>query len=126
MSHYDRILALAVGSIAAGVLLVSGPVAEQRSRHPSLQLQTGPLTVQLGGPRLARIKTVPNCLEHACPLVALSFETSAPTQGAPQQPRRMQACQPGALHRGWLVAERADKGLGEQGRVCEPARAEPA
>lgn len=126
MSHYDRILALTVGSIAAGVLLVGGPAAEPRVRHHHLQLQTGPLTVKLGGPGLARIDTAPNCLEQACPMLALSLEASAPAQGAPRQSRRMQACQPGALHRGRLIAERADERLGEQGRMCEPARPEAA
>lgn len=126
MSHYDCILALAVGSIASGALLVSGPASVSDSGRHHLQLQTGPVTVQLGGPGLARIDTAPNCLAHACPLVALSFGASSPAQGAPQQPRRMQACQAGTLHRGRLVADRADERLGEQGRVCEPARAETA
>lgn len=126
MSHYDRILALTVGSIAAGVLVVGGPASDPVARHHHLQLQTGPLTVQLGGPGLARIDTAPNCLEQACPMLSLSLGTSAPAQGAPEQSRRMQACQPGALHRGGLIAERADESLGEQGRMCEPARPEAA
>lgn len=126
MSLYDHVLALALGSAAAGLLLVASPGPDAVESGRRLNLQTGPLALEIGGPEHIRLGARTDCLRQGCPLMSLTFERSAPPQGAPGESRRVQTCETGALQRGWFIAERADEGFGEERRVCETASPETA
>lgn len=122
----DRVLALALGSAAASVLLAVSPLQEQGQSGHRLQIQSGPIALELGGATLVRLRARSDCLDRACPWLALSYQHSTASQGAPGESHRIETCQSARLERGWFIAERADEGLGEQGRVCKPASAETA
>jgi len=126
MSLSDHILALTLGSAAAGLLLLSSQGEAAHEPGARMQLQSGPLMLELGGPDWARLGTRSDCLRQSCPLLHIRYQRSAAPQGAPGETRRMQTCETGAFERSWFIAEHADEGLGEQGSVCEAARPETA
>ena len=126
MPMSDRVLALALGSAAAGVLLAISPLQGQSPGGHRLHVQTGPIALELGGATLVRLKARSDCLDQACPWLAMRYQRSTAPKGAPGESHRIETCQSARLERGWFIAERADEGLGEQGRVCEPASAETA
>ena len=126
MSLYDHALALGLGSAAAAVLLFASPDHNAGEAGRRLSLQTGPLALELGGPARIRLGAQTDCLSQGCPFLSLSVEASGATQGAPGETRRVQTCETRTLQRSWFIAERADEGLGQQGRVCETTRPETA
>ena len=126
MSLHDHVLALGLGSAAAGLLLIASPHQDADRAGHHLSLQAGPLALELGGPALVRLGAHADCLSQGCPLLGLSFETSAAPQRTPGEARRVQTCETGTLQRSWFIAERADEGLGQERRVCETARPETA
>lgn len=126
MSLHRHVLALGLGSAAAALLLLATPDHLAEDPEPRLTLTTGPLTLELGGPALVRLGTQTACFSQGCPVLDISFERSGALQRPPGEPRRVQTCETRTLERSWFIAERADEGFGEQGRVCETARPETA
>ena len=93
----DHVLALTLGSVAAGLLLLASPGQAGGAAGAHVQLQSGPLTLELGGPAYMRLGARADCLSRRCPLLNLSFEPSSPAQGAPGEARAGAAHQELAL-----------------------------
>lgn len=124
MSLHRHVLALGLGSAAAALLLLATPDHAAEDPGARLNFTTGPLTLELGGSAFVRLGTQTECLSQGCPVLDLRFESSGALQRPPGEPRRVQTCETRTLERSWFIAERADQGLGEQGRMCKTARPE--
>ena len=124
MSLHHHVLALGLGSAAAALLLLVTPDHATHDRGSRLNLATGPLTLELGWPAFVRLGTQTDCFSQGCPVFDIRYERSGALQSSPDEPRRVQTCETRTLERSWFIAERADEGFGEQGRVCETARPE--
>lgn len=126
MSLHDHVLALGLGSAAAALLLLATPDHTAEDPGPRLTFTSGPLTLELGGPAFVRLGAQSDCVSQRCPVLDISFESSGALQRPPAETRRVQTCETRTLERSWFIAERADEGFGEQGRVCEASRPETA
>jgi len=127
MSPSDHILALTLGSTAAALVLAfSSAQAGDPERGQHLEVQIGPLALNLGGQERISLGARTDCLRQGCPILNVAIARSAAPQTAPGESRRVKTCETGAFQRAWFIAERADEGFGEQGRVCKATGAETA
>jgi len=127
MSPSDHILALTLGSTAAALVLAfSSAQAGDPERGQHLEVQIEPLALNLGGQERISLGARTDCLRQGCPILNVAIARSAAPQTAPGESRRVKTCETGAFQRAWFIAERADEGFGEQGRVCKATGAETA
>jgi len=109
---------------AAAVLSLLG--AEPPRSNALVELQTGPFVLELLAPDApARASADRACWSTGCPLIEMRMASTA-AQGAEEEAGRVQRIAPAAFEDGGFAVEVRSDHLGEQRRMGEAARAQPA
>lgn len=120
-------LMIALAALFCAASLAAITSGEPARQGAAFELQSGPVSLVLGGPDGAvALKAVP-CLREGCPLLSLRLPASAAAlQGAPGEAGRVQRLQPAVFESGRLPAQRTRDMLGEERSVGEAPRAQSA
>lgn len=122
MSPAGLALSATALALAAAIVLTGAPPSCGEAR---VEIQSGPITLALGGmERPVRLQADGACAP-ACPVFKTRLRRgSAAAEGAPGEAGRVQRLAPLALERNRLAAQRADEMLGQQRSMGEAARAQ--
>lgn len=112
--------ALALAACAASL------VSEEPARGgAALELQTGPVSFQLGGENGSLAVEPASCGQSLCPILALRVGgSSSALKSAPLESGRVERLDGTALQADGLITQTTYEGLSEQGRVGKSARTE--
>jgi hypothetical protein len=120
-----HVVSLTLAALLSTAALASFTAGEPARDGALVELQSGPVTLMLGGPGGVRLKPEP-CLRTGCPLLRLRLPSSAAAfQGAPGETGRVQRLQPAHFQSGRLAAQPAGDVLSQERRVGEATRAKP-